>query len=96
MFVLITYDINTESDGGARRLRKIAKTCQNHGQRVQNSVFECVITPAELVLLKNKIFAIMDKEKDSIRFYLLGKNTTDKVEHYGVALAYEHDGPIIL
>lgn len=96
MFVLITYDINTESDGGARRLRRIAKTCQNHGQRVQNSVFECVITPAELVLLKNEIFAIMDEERDSIRFYLLGKNTTNKVEHYGAALAYEHDGPIIL
>lgn len=96
MFVLVTYDINTESYGGARRLRQIAKTCQNHGQRVQNSVFECVITPAEFVSLKNKVFAIMDKEKDSIRFYLLGKNTAGKIEHYGAALAYEHDGPIIL
>lgn len=94
--MLVTYDINTESDGGARRLRQIAKTCQNYGQRVQNSVFECVITPADLVLLKKKMLSIMDKEKDSIRFYLLGKTTTGKIEHYGVALAYEHDGPIVL
>ncbi len=96
MFVLVTYDVNTESEGGAKRLRKIAKICQNNGQRVQNSVFECIISPAEFVALKNMIFDVMDKGKDSIRFYLMGKNMTGKIEHYGVALAYEHDGPIIL
>ena len=73
MLVLITYDVNTENAAGRRRLRQIAKQCVNYGQRVQNSVFECLLDPAQCKLLQAKLCAIMDPEKDSLRFYYLGK-----------------------
>lgn len=83
MLVLITYDVNIVSEGGQRRLRNIAKTCLDYGMRVQNSVFECEVTPAQYVVLKNELKEIFDPEKDSLRFYMLGKNGRQKVEHIG-------------
>lgn len=88
MLVLITYDVSTVTKDGRRRLNKIAKLCVDHGQRVQCSVFECLVDPAQYVLLKSKISKIMDKEKDSIRFYLLGKSWLRKIEHLGKNEAY--------
>ncbi|MBL1277304.1 MAG: CRISPR-associated endonuclease Cas2 [Ectothiorhodospiraceae bacterium] len=83
MLVLITYDVSVTSDGGQRRLRKIAKTCLDYGMRVQNSVFECEVTPAQFVVLKNELLAIFDPNEDSIRFYMLGKKGRQRVEHVG-------------
>ncbi|MCA1800132.1 MAG: CRISPR-associated endonuclease Cas2 [Actinobacteria bacterium] len=83
MLILITYDVSVISDGGTRRLRNIAKTCQDYGMRVQNSVFECEVTPAQFVTLKNKLMNIFDPEEDSLRFYMLGKKGRAKVEHAG-------------
>lgn len=83
MLVLITYDVNVTSDGGQRRLRRIAKTCLDYGMRVQNSVFECEVTPAQFVTLKNELLEIFDPKSDSLRFYMLGKKGRQKVEHVG-------------
>ena len=83
MLVLITYDVSVISDGGQKRLRKIAKTCLDYGMRVQNSVFECEITPAQFVTLKNELLEIFDPQEDSLRFYFLGKKGRQKVEHVG-------------
>ena len=96
MLVLITYDVNTENDAGKRRLRKVAKVCVNYGIRVQNSVFECVIDSAKLVVLKNELYKIIDKDKDSIRFYNLGNNYKNKVEHYGAKNIKRADDILIL
>jgi CRISPR-associated protein Cas2 len=84
MLVLITYDVNITSIGGSKRLRKIAKTCLDYGMRVQNSVFECEVDTARFVVLKNKLMQIFDSEKDSLRFYFLGKKGRQKVEHVGI------------
>jgi len=83
MMVLVTYDVNTESDGGKGRLRRVAKICVNHGQRVQNSVFECLVDPAQFVELKNSLFKVIESDKDSLRFYILGKNWENRVEQMG-------------
>ncbi len=83
MLVLITYDVETTSSQGRKRLRKVAKICTNYGQRVQNSVFECVVDPAQLQTIKYRIEEVIDKEKDSIRYYYLGNNWSGKVEHIG-------------
>ncbi len=83
MLVLITYDVSVISEGGQRRLRRIAKTCLDYGMRVQNSVFECEVTPAQFVMLKNELMDIFDSEEDSLRFYMLGKKGRKKVEHVG-------------
>lgn len=96
MFVLITYDVNTEDAAGRRRLRKIAKQCINYGQRVQNSVFECVLDAAQLRALEAKLVATMDQEKDSLRFYNLGNNYFEKIRHYGVKPGYDPADPLIL
>ena len=92
MLVLITYDVNTEDALGRKRLRQIAKQCVNYGQRVQNSVFECILDAAQCVLLKHKLLSIMDKDKDSLRFYYLGNHYQTKVEHYGAKKSYEAEG----
>ena len=84
MLVLITYDVNVVSEGGQRRLRNISKACLDYGMRVQNSVFECEVTPAQYVTLKHELMEIFDPEKDSLRFYMLGKRGRQKVEHIGV------------
>jgi CRISPR-associated protein Cas2 len=83
MMVLITYDVSFDTEGGKRRLRQIAKICQNYGTRVQYSVFECNIDPAQWVALKSKLLSTYDDSVDSLRFYMLGKNWRSKVEHHG-------------
>lgn len=96
MMVLITYDVNTEDASGKRRLRKIAKQCVNYGQRVQNSVFECVLDPAQCKQLQHALLSIMDAEKDSLRFYYLGSHYKTKIEHFGAKPSYEPEGILIL
>lgn len=93
--VLVTYDVNTESDDGVKRLRKVAKVCVNYGQRVQNSVFECLLDPAEFAKLKHSLVGMIDMEKDSLRFYYLGKNWKNRVEHYGAKGGYDPEGLLI-
>lgn len=83
MLVLITYDVSVTTPGGSRRLRNIAKTCLDYGVRVQNSVFECEVDPAQFVVLKNSLIEIFDPNEDSLRFYLLGKKGHQKIEHIG-------------
>ncbi len=88
MLVLISYDVNTEDAAGRRRLRQIARQCVNYGQRVQRSVFECLLDPAQCRSLQAKLLSIMDMEKDSLRFYYLGKNYENKIEHFGCKAGY--------
>jgi CRISPR-associated protein Cas2 len=95
MLVLITYDVNTQDAQGSKRLRKVAKVCVNYGQRVQNSVFECLLSPAELCGVKNKLLAIMEDQKDSLRIYNLGNNYKTRIEHYGAKQTYSPEDPII-
>lgn len=83
MLVLITYDVSVISEGGQRRLRRISKTCLDYGMRVQNSVFECEVNPAQFTVLKNELIEIYDPKEDSLRFYFLGKKGRQRVEHYG-------------
>lgn len=96
MMVLVTYDVNTASEGGSRRLRRVAKICQNYGQRVQNSVFECLVDPAQWTSLRNRLLDIYDPEKDSLRFYFLGANWKNRVEHQGAKASYDPEGPLVL
>lgn len=95
MMVLITYDVNTETEAGRKRLRKVAKQCQNFGQRVQNSVFECLIDPAQLTQLKDQLTQMIDPEKDSLRFYYLGNEWHSRVEHIGAKASIDLEGPLI-
>ena len=96
MFVLITYDVSTQSVGGKRRLRKVAKICENYGQRVQNSVFECVVDSVLLQKIKKEINQVIDKNEDSIRYYNLGKKGADKVEHIGVKTSFNVEDVLII
>lgn len=95
MLVLITYDVCTENAAGKKRLRKVAKQCVNYGQRVQNSVFECVMDAAKCRQVKAILEDIIDKDKDSLRFYYLGNNYKTKVEHIGAKESYDIEGPLI-
>lgn len=83
MFVLVTYDVNTETAAGKKRLRKVSKECEKYGTRVQNSVFECLLDPAQNKLLQTALREIIDEEKDSLRFYYLGNKYKTKIEHFG-------------
>lgn len=94
--VLITYDVNTEDAAGRKRLRKIAKQCVNYGQRVQNSVFECLLDPAQCKRLQHELCLIMDEERDSLRFYYLGNKYNTKIEHFGAKSGYEAEGALIV
>ena len=96
MLVLVTYDVNTETAAGRRRLRKVAKVCVDYGQRVQNSVFECLLDAAQCKMLQAKLCAIMDPEKDSLRFYYLGNRYDQKIEHFGCKPTYQPEGPLLL
>lgn len=96
MLVLITYDVNTETKEGRTRLRKVAKQCVNYGTRVQNSVFECIMDAAKCREVKQILEDIIDKEKDSLRFYYLGDKYKAKVEHIGAKVAVKVDEPLIL
>ncbi len=96
MFILVTYDVNITSPHGAKRLRNVARACLDYGKRVQNSVFECILTEAQYVVLKNKIESVIDSEQDSIRFYILGKNWKRKVETLGKDTGIDFTGELII
>ena len=96
MLILITYDVNTETAAGRKRLAKIAKVCCNYGQRVQNSVFECDLDASQMVIVKNQLLFAMDEEMDSIRIYNLGKKYSSKIEQYGKKESYDPEGNLIL
>lgn len=96
MLIVVSYDVNTESEGGKKRLRRVARACQSHGQRVQNSVFECILDTAQLRLLQNKLEAIIDKERDSLRYYMLGNQWENKIRHVGAKSIVSMDDTLIL
>ena len=84
MKVVVSYDVRTDITGGQRRLRRVAKLCESYGQRVQYSIFECVLDPAQWTLLKNRLIKEIDQEQDSLRFYYLGANWQRRIEHAGL------------
>ena len=96
MLVLVTYDVNVTAAGGTSRLRRVAKTCQNYGQRVQNSVFEIEVDPAQLVKLKTQLAAIISPELDSLRYYHLGANWERRIEHVGAKASVDLNGLLIV
>ena len=96
MMVLITYDVNVTTYSGKSRLRKVAKQCVNCGQRVQNSVFECLLDPTQFAELKHRLEKIIDPEKDSVRYYFLGNNWKNRVEHIGAKSGYDPEGVLML
>jgi CRISPR-associated protein Cas2 len=96
MLVLITYDVNTQTAAGQRRLSKVAKACESYGVRVQNSVFECVVDAAKLLIIMDKLKGIIDPDVDSLRFYTLGNAYKDKVVHYGAKPTFDVTEPLIL
>ena len=96
MFVLIAYDVNTETAAGKKRLRLVSKACQNYGQRVQNSLFECVIEYGTFVKLKHQLDNIIDAATDSLRYYKLGNQWEMKVEHTGAKVSYNPTGTLII
>lgn len=96
MMVLISYDVNTTSPAGKTRLRKVAKECQNHAQRVQNSVFEADLDYSAFLRLKDRLLKLIDQEHDSLRFYYLGNNWERKIEHIGAKETYNPEGVIII
>ena len=96
MLVLISYDVQTSSAGGARRLRRVARACCDYGQRVQYSVFECEIAPDQWVVLRARLLKEIDAERDSLRFYFLGATGKRRVEHVGTKAVLDLDGPLIV
>lgn len=96
MMMLVTYDVNTETPAGRRRLRRVAKACENYGQRVQNSVFECLLEPAQWTNLRDRLLQEADLELDSLRFYSLGANWKRRVEHVGAKPTYDPEGPLVV
>lgn len=95
MYLLVTYDISTTTPAGKKRLRSAAKICLNYGQRVQNSVFELSVDPAQWADCRQKLLDVINKEEDSVRFYQLGKEYRNRSEHHGVKPGYDVDGPLI-
>ena len=95
VLVVVTYDVSTVNRDGQRRLSAVAKTCLNYGQRVQNSVFECVVTPDQWSTCRRELIEIIDPSTDSLRFYFLGRNWKDRVEHIGAKSTLDLDGPLI-
>ena len=96
MLVLITYDVSTEDSAGKTRLRKVAKECVNYGQRVQNSVFECLLDSSQVLVLKKRLLSLIDEKKDSLRIYYLGNNYQSKIEHYGIKDSYDPEGILMV
>lgn len=96
MMVLVTYDISTETSAGQKRLRRVAKVCQDYGQRVQESVFECLLEPAQLIQLKHRLTEMIDIEKDSLRFYELGDRWSGRVDHVGTKASIDLTGPLLV
>jgi CRISPR-associated protein Cas2 len=96
MFVLVSYDVSTTDPKGSRRLNRVAKACKDYGQRVQYSVFECIVDPAQWAVLKDRLIKEIDDEKDSLRFYYLGSNWRRRVEHIGAKGTVDQEGPLIV
>ena len=96
MMVLVSYDVATADKAGERRLRRVAKTCLDYGQRVQNSVFECLVDPAQWTALRAELLNLYDPAQDSLRFYFLGANWKNRVEHQGVKETPDLEGPLII
>lgn len=96
MLVLVSYDVETSSDGGARRLRRIARACRDYGQRVQFSVFECEVAPDQWVALRARLMQEIDPARDSLRFYFLGAGGKRRIEHVGAKPAVDFDDPLIV
>lgn len=96
MFVIVSYDVATTEEGGQRRLRRVARACKDFGQRVQYSVFECIVDPAQWTKLKERLISEIDPEKDSLRFYYLGSNWQHRVEHIGAKASIDQEGPLIV
>ena len=96
MYVVVSYDVSTTTKEGRRRLRKIAKACENYGQRVQNSVFECLVSPEQWTRLKLQLVALILEEEDSLRFYFLGRNWRNRVEHIGTKAVLDLEEPLVL
>lgn len=96
MLVLVSYDVATSDKAGQRRLRQVAKQCQDYGQRVQYSVFECIVDPAQWAALRQALIDIIDKNEDSLRFYFLGANWRRRVEHIGAKKTVDLEAPLIL
>ena len=96
MLVIITYDVNTQTSAGRKRLRKVAKECVNYGQRVQNSVFECVMDAAKCREVKNILVNLIDPKHDSLRFYYLGNNYKNKIEHIGIKPSFDVENDVLL
>ncbi len=96
MLVVVSYDVATKEKEGARRLRHIAKACENYGQRVQNSVFECVVDPDQWTMLKLRLLDLFEPEKDSLRFYFLGANYENRIEHHGTKPSLDVKGPLLV
>jgi CRISPR-associated protein Cas2 len=96
MLILVSYDVRTDSKDGARRLRRVARHCENHGQRVQNSVFECLLDPAQWAKFRAELLDIADLEQDSLRFYFLGANWQRRIEHEGAKPTYDPEGPLLV
>ncbi len=95
MFVLVSYDVSTKDAEGEKRLRRVAKACKDYGQRVQYSVFECIVDPAQWTFLKQRLIDEINQEKDSLRFYYLGSNWRRRVEHIGAKEGIDQEGPLI-
>ena len=96
MFVIVSYDVSTESPGGQRRLRRVAKACKDYGQRVQYSVFECIVDPAQWTVLRQRLIEEIDSKKDNLRFYYLGSNWRHRVEHVGAKEPIDQEGPLLV
>ena len=96
MLILVTYDVNTETAAGRRRLNRVAKKCESRGQRVQNSVFECVLDATQLRVLEHELTQLIDSEKDSLRFYNLGNRYQNRVTHVGAKPGFSVEDPLIL
>lgn len=96
MMVLITYDVETTTPSGKKRLRQVAKQCVNFGQRVQNSVFECLVDPAQFADLRHRLQSVIDKDKDSLRFYFLGNNWKKRINHFGAKETYDPEDTMII
>ncbi len=94
--ILVAYDVSTETAAGRTRLRHVAKMCESRGQRVQNSLFECLLDPAQWIELRARLVEEIDADKDSLRFYFLGKNWQRRVEHVGAKPTYDPEGPLIV
>ena len=95
MMVLVSYDVATTDSAGQRRLRRVAKICKNYGQRVQYSVFECIVDPAQWTILRQQLEDVIEPSQDSLRFYFLGANWQKRIEHVGAKPSFDQEGPLI-